>query len=201
MLIRRLGILCYLQLPSSKVIAVFKELVHLLMLWFLQRRSPNAFYQFSFLQTTTKREQVFTLIYDTNPVQTSKWTLLFSVPKQNMVKWSWAGLATEDLQRAPWCVPGKRPGRKVKEQRDLLAEWASSARRGCVRTLPPSQCWHRVRQRRGSFAIFLLPTPANRPYCWASEVASYIPQDFKIGSLFAFLLLNMHFSMGPFPPQ
>jgi len=31
MLIRRLGILCYLLLPSSKAIAVFKERVHLLM--------------------------------------------------------------------------------------------------------------------------------------------------------------------------
>lgn len=61
MLIRRLGILCYLLLPPSKVAAVFKELVRLLMLWFLQRNSANVFYQFSFLQTREKRNKLLFL--------------------------------------------------------------------------------------------------------------------------------------------
>lgn len=61
MLIRRLGILCYLLLPPSKVVAVFKELVRLLMLWFLQRNSANVFYQLSFLQTKEKKNKLLFL--------------------------------------------------------------------------------------------------------------------------------------------
>lgn len=70
MLIRRLGILCYLLLPSSKVIAVFKEMLfaHVTI---SAEKLTKCILSVQLPADQKKKEQAFILIYFNNLEQNS----------------------------------------------------------------------------------------------------------------------------------
>lgn len=154
MLIRRLGILCYLLLAPSKVVAVFKELIRLLMLWFLQRNSPNVFYQFSFLQTRKKSNKLLflfmALIWNRHLCEhcfllflNKTCTLLYKAGLSD--HWDW---------ESSWCAAGKSLGNESRS-RELFSSLWSCVCRVSVLTL--------LRQGLEKFALLLLPLLARQP--------------------------------------
>lgn len=160
MLIRRLGILCYLLLAPSKVVAVFKELIRLLMLWFLQRNSPNVFYQFSFLQSRKKSNKLLflfmALIWNRHLCEHC---FLFFLNK-TCTYCTKQGSVTTGTERAPDVLQGRAWGMNQGAEICSLPYGAVCA--GCL-------CWPSWdRAWRGLLCSFSLSWQGS-PYCWASE--------------------------------
>lgn len=127
MLIRRLGILYYLLLPPSKVVAVFKELVRLLMLWFLQRNSSNVFCQFSFLRARKKKNKLlFSLMAPIWNRHLCEHCFPLSLNKTwwNELYWYKAGLSDHWGLGAPQVLQGRAWGMKSRS-RELFSDWGS----------------------------------------------------------------------------
>lgn len=165
MLIRRLGILCYLLLPPSKVVAAFKELVRLLTLWFLQRNSANVFYQLSFLQTREKRNKLLFLfmaliwnrhlceqsfILSLNKTWCKHENMFFTGTKQGSV-------TTGDWESS-WCAARESWGMNQGAESSSLPEGAVCA--GCLSWPSWDRAW------RGLLCSL---SCQSSPCCWASE--------------------------------
>lgn len=170
------------------------------MLWFLQRNSPNIFYQFSFLQTRKKRNKLLflfmALIWNRHLCEHCFLLLLNKTwwKHENMyfpVQSSDTGdeRAPDELQEEPgeW-IKGQWGMNQGAERAVLFPKGAVCA--GCLCRPSWDRAW------RGLLCSFSSSRQSS-PYCWASETETSWAKIHRILKccICLPLLFNMHFLM------